>query len=552
MAALDLDRPVDHRQRRRCRHGARDRNVVPVRLTEHDPLACVQIRGREEEVVVQQAKVVDAVGVAQHGLQVALNATPVVEARGQGLGQPDRQVDPRGSAKVPEQVAGKPHHAQWQKGRTLGELERVGSHESAAIHVVKGRGNLLVDHPHHLFGRDPIGGQGGYEGARARADVHVELIDGAVDRQQVERAQRTNLIDPTGEPAAAQNQRGARAPRPPTARSCLRLAVLGGGFLELDDLAHPHAIVSRQRSEAPDTVFRLTMRRLLAIVLAVAAMLPAEAAQADFARTLSRQMRLAGSASGAYVINLTDGTKEFAWRAGTQRILASNTKLFTTAAALARFGTEGTLGTEVLGTGQLTEDGVYEGDLYLRGGGDPTFGSRRFASRSYGGGANVETLATLIEGAGIERVTGRVYGDESKHDPLRGGPDSGYGVSIWVGPLSALSFNRGLATESGRSYQTSPPAFAAARLDAALEARGIRVRLKPRAGTTPAGTTELASVESPPMETLVRLTNKASDNFFAEILVKDLAMQARGVGSTATGARLPARLAPPPRAPPPL
>ena len=43
---------------------------------------------------------------------------------------------------------------------------------------------------------------------------------------------------------------------------------------------------------------------------------------------------------------------------GTPRILASNTKLFTTAAALARFGTEGTLGTEVLGDGELDDEGV--------------------------------------------------------------------------------------------------------------------------------------------------------------------------------------------------
>ena len=143
----------------------------------------------------------------------------------------------------------------------------------------------------------------------------------------------------------------------------------------------------------------------------------------------------------------------------------------------------------------------------------------------------------------MQRVTGRVYGDESLHDSLRGGPDSGFGVSIWVGPLSALSFNRGLATESGRGYQPSPPAFAAARLDAALEARGIRVRLKPRAGTAPAGSTELASVQSPPMQTLVRLMNKPSDNFFAEILTKDLAMQARGLGTTTAGARLAAGFA---------
>jgi serine-type D-Ala-D-Ala carboxypeptidase/endopeptidase (penicillin-binding protein 4) len=281
------------------------------------------------------------------------------------------------------------------------------------------------------------------------------------------------------------------------------------------------------------------MRRALVISLsALFVVLPTGAAQADLKSSLTRSMRLAGSASGAYVVNLTDGTREFAWRAGTPRILASNTKLFTTAAALARFGTEGTLGTEVLGGGELEEDGIWRGDLYLRGGGDPTFGSRSYTAKFYGGGATVEQLALLLDAAGIERVTGRVYGDESRHDTLRGGPDSGYGVSIWVGPLSALSFNRGLANERGSAFQTNPPAFAATRLDAALEARGIQVRLKPSSGAAPTGAEVLASVDSPPMQTLVRITNKPSDNFFAEILAKDLAMQANGSGTTSAGAAL--------------
>ena len=285
------------------------------------------------------------------------------------------------------------------------------------------------------------------------------------------------------------------------------------------------------------------MRRALLILLAAASLLPVEAAQADLKSSLTRQMRQAGSHSGAFVTNLSTGQRVFAWRAGAPRILASNTKLFTSAAALARFGTEGTLGTEVLGQGALDPDGIWRGDLYLRGGGDPSFGSRGFTARAYGGGATVEDLAVLIDEVGIERVTGRVYGDESRHDGLRGGPDSAYGVSIWVGPLSALSFNRGLANERGSGFQVDPPSFAAGRLDAALESRGIRVRLRPRAGTTPVEAELLASVESPPMETLVRLMNKPSDNFFAEVLAKDLAMQARGVGVTSTGARLAARFA---------
>ena len=188
-------------------------------------------------------------------------------------------------------------------------------------------------------------------------------------------------------------------------------------------------------------------------------MLPATAAAQDEAtmvKRLARYMRGSGRLFGG-ICGRSDGDKPravFRWRQRTPRILASNTKLFTTAAALARFGIEGTLATEVLGTGELDPEGVCRGSLYLRGGGDPTFGSRRFTRRAYRGGAAVEDLAAQLADAGIDRVTGRVYGDESAFDSLRGGPDSGYGLSTWVGPLSALSFNRGLFTRAASFQRT--------------------------------------------------------------------------------------------------
>jgi serine-type D-Ala-D-Ala carboxypeptidase/endopeptidase (penicillin-binding protein 4) len=290
------------------------------------------------------------------------------------------------------------------------------------------------------------------------------------------------------------------------------------------------------------------MRRIAVLAAALLALVPAAASAQDtelLVKRLTSQMRLAGGYASAYVADVsgTDPQPVFRWREHTARILASNTKLFTTTAALARFGTDGTLGTEVLGTGELDTEGVYRGSLYLRGGGDPTFGSRRFTERSYGGGATVQDLAQLLDEVGITRVTGRVYGDESAFDSLRGGPDSGYGVSIWVGPLSALSYNRGLFTEGGHGFQANPPAFAAARLDDALAKRHIPVKLKPRAGVTPTDATVLASVDSPPMSRLLRLTNKPSDNFFAETLLKALAHQAGGVGTTARGAKIVTRYA---------
>lgn len=286
------------------------------------------------------------------------------------------------------------------------------------------------------------------------------------------------------------------------------------------------------------------MRRIALLIAACLAAAPATAAADDaLVGTLSRQMRASGAHSGAYVVNVSQGETVFRWKHDTPRVLASNTKLFTTAAALARYGSDGTLGTAILGDGELDAGGVWRGDLYLRGGGDPTFGTRRFVRRSYGQGATVEKLAGLIEAAGIERVSGRVYGDESRFDSLRGGPESRYAASIWVGPLSGLAFNRGLGDETGRSFQLDPPLFAAAQMDAALERRGVKVRLKPRSGPAGAGKEVLASVDSPPMGRLIALTNKPSDNFFAEMLLKDLALQARGQGTTVGGAKIAAGFA---------
>jgi D-alanyl-D-alanine carboxypeptidase/D-alanyl-D-alanine-endopeptidase (penicillin-binding protein 4) len=276
---------------------------------------------------------------------------------------------------------------------------------------------------------------------------------------------------------------------------------------------------------------------LACILLAAAVPQAAPASEASLKRTLTGAMRSAGPYSGAWVRNATDGRTLFHWRAGSPRVLASNVKIFTTSAALDRFGEDGAFDTVVLARETVDESGVLRGDLYVRGGGDPAFGSDSFVRRSYGFGATVEQLAAAVSAAGVTRVTGRVVGDESRFDSLRGGPDSGYGTSVWVGPLSALGFNRGLAREAGSSFQVNPPAFAAARLDEALSELGVSVRGSPRAGQAPADAELLGSVGSPSMARLVQITNTRSDNYFAEILLKNLGREVTGSGTTAAGAR---------------
>jgi D-alanyl-D-alanine carboxypeptidase/D-alanyl-D-alanine-endopeptidase (penicillin-binding protein 4) len=257
---------------------------------------------------------------------------------------------------------------------------------------------------------------------------------------------------------------------------------------------------------------------------------------------LNAAMAQASASSGAYVYDMTDRRRLYARRATSRRILASNTKLFTTAATLDRFGAGGRFTTEVLADRLPGAQGVVRGDLYLRGGGDPTFGSASFAQRAYGGGgATLEELARAVQRAGVRRITGSVLGDESKFDSLRGGPDSGYGVSVWVGPLSALSYNRGLAQENGSAFQRRPPEFAAKRLAAALRHRGIRIRGGAGVGRAGRRAKQLAEARSITVKRLIRLTNVISDNFFAEMLAKHLDTTASHPGTTAGGAAAAAR-----------
>ena len=74
---------------------------------------------------------------------------------------------------------------------------------------------------------------------------------------------------------------------------------------------------------------------------------------------------------------------------------ASVNKLYTSAAALLRYGADGTLTTTVLSQTLPDEAGTITGNVVLRGGGDPTFGT-----------AAASQLAGRLAQAGLQRITG--------------------------------------------------------------------------------------------------------------------------------------------------
>ncbi len=251
-----------------------------------------------------------------------------------------------------------------------------------------------------------------------------------------------------------------------------------------------------------------------------------------------------GSASGLLVVDADTGQRVCARAPRRQRPLASNMKIFTTAAALGRLGPESRIPTRVLSGGTLEPDGVLRGDLYLKGGGDPALGTPSFYNRFHGGlGTNLLDLVPQIRAAGIRVVTGRVYADDTVFDRLRGVADSGYATSGYIGPLSGLAFDSGYDGPRAQGFAADPAKLAASTLAAALGGAGIRVKPRIALGTAPADANEVAVVRSPPLTRLVNLTDVYSDNFFAETLIKLLGARFGDEGSTATGARVVERFA---------
>ena len=273
------------------------------------------------------------------------------------------------------------------------------------------------------------------------------------------------------------------------------------------------------------------MSRIVALTaVAIAALLPTTADAAGLAKTkrvLRENMARAGAYSGAYVLDLDSGRSLYSKRASIPRMPASVEKLYTSATALERLGPAGVLTTRALAAAAPDEFGTIAGNLYLRGAGDPTFDSTA-AGR----------LATGIVDAGITQVTGRVIGDETFFDGLRGPPSSGFATSYDVGPLSALTFNRGFTGKRTPLFQASPPKYAAQALTKALRKRGVGVGRAARTGATPSTAVALAGVDSPTIARIITSMNLPSDNFIAETLIKTLGATYRADGSTSSGARV--------------
>jgi D-alanyl-D-alanine carboxypeptidase/D-alanyl-D-alanine-endopeptidase (penicillin-binding protein 4) len=305
-----------------------------------------------------------------------------------------------------------------------------------------------------------------------------------------------------------------------------------------------------------------------------------ESLTSDLGAALSQHTR--SGQWGVMVVSLSRGDTLFESHPDVMMQPASTMKMYTSVLALDRFGPEHQFRTSVLREGQVGADGVLEGNLYLRGSGDPSL-----APRFWGTSNPMDSLAHLVAAAGIRHIHGDVVGDASAFDAqlIPEGWLSRYLGAAYAARVSALSLNENLvwvvvqadgkkaivtldpATSTipvqstvhvvggsrgrisavrqkdgsilvrGTVGASAPPqryslvvddpaSFTTGALRAAMEKAGVVVDGRVTLGSTPANATEIGFVSSPPLGNIIAEMNRESINLFAELLFRDAAHDA--------------------------
>ncbi|MGA3195171.1 MAG: D-alanyl-D-alanine carboxypeptidase/D-alanyl-D-alanine-endopeptidase [Terriglobales bacterium] len=151
---------------------------------------------------------------------------------------------------------------------------------------------------------------------------------------------------------------------------------------------------------------------------------------------------------GIEVASLSTGVTLYAQNSDKLFTPASNTKLFTTAAALALIGPEYKFRTTVETTGTLDRYGRLNGDLLLVGHGDPNLSGRELpydlkTQRNDDPIQALESLADALVKKGVKYIDGDIVADDSYFAFERYGEGWSQDDLVWAdgAPVSALTIN---------------------------------------------------------------------------------------------------------------
>jgi len=284
----------------------------------------------------------------------------------------------------------------------------------------------------------------------------------------------------------------------------------------------------------------------------------------------------ASTKASVYILDANSGEAIYRKNITESMIPASNTKLFTTSAALYLMGLKHEFTTKILTDSSEVINGIIEGNLYIKGFGHSTFNDQ-----------DLDSLITLIINSGIKVIKGNLIADDSYFDKLYTRDDwiIDERANVKLPPVSALVINKnqfvislhstgkigsklrysikpecsfikveidanvtkyrsrpkinssfngkninvkvsgGLRKRKTQSSYvvniSNPPLYLALLLEERLRSRGIKIIGTSEVNKTPKTATDFASVGIS-LDTLISLINKNSNNYLAECLFKSL------------------------------
>ena len=341
-------------------------------------------------------------------------------------------------------------------------------------------------------------------------------------------------------------------------------------------------------------------RKTSAALLLLVLLAPALAAAAPLEQALSAEVARTAAASRALGINIVEldtGETVFSHNPDAPRVIASNSKLFTTATVLDALGPGYFFETRFLLRG-TADHGVLRGDLGVVGAGDPQISGREFDGDPYGA---FRPWAAALRQRGIQRVTGDLYLAGGLFEPTQIHPEwprdqltdwyeapiaalafsdncilvrvwpgrpggqavvetvppvpivridnaaltsaRRRGTKLFVGRTGDLLTVRGSIDVSSGPFETwvtvpDPVLYFGLGLRAALAEEGIAVdgEIRP-VPQLPSAVWERVAAHRSDLVTAITTTNKHSQNFYAETLSKLLGAARCGEGSWSAGTR---------------
>ncbi len=210
---------------------------------------------------------------------------------------------------------------------------------------------------------------------------------------------------------------------------------------------------------------------------------------------------------GVEVVSLATGETLYSQNSDKLFTPASNTKLFTTAAALALIGPDYKFRTTVETKGTLDRYGRLNGDLALVGHGDPNLSGRELpydlrTQRSDDPIQALETLADALVQKGVKYIDGDIVADDSYFAFERYGEGWSQDDLVWAdgAPVSALTVNDNVVF-----VNILPADRAGEKAFVSIKPFADYYRLDNRIVTTPAGTGRKFFVNREPGSTVLTL-----------------------------------------------